>query len=437
MGTRFKLKDGYELRGFVVRLYPTKEQVAWLEDRQAKLRVVWNWLVSMLKEQNDANETYAVRAALVSTRPCRPDYDGMSPEEATNVKDEHRRRVNAWYAELARSIKGRDECEVRWLSDYQEQFGDKFDYQTLKRVASWKGITGLGAHELQWLMKNYQQAFKKGRKAPRHKKSHQPMPVGVASGACLELGVFGARGRNPEYYNCQASLGRIKIRGRLPGRVPPGRVLEGVTFREEADGWYASFRVELPTRVVQDPVPGTKIGLDVGLDVSVAFSRDLKAVPNTRGIYFNNVIADLQKRADTSDDVTVKKGLMAKSARIHQQARRHVKHELYTRVVKALSTYETIQVEELPADIGQRGSRKLSVMRTVTEMLKARYGSRVREVSAAYTSQTCSRCGVRDKESWAYERGGWGKCCSCGFELHRDLNAARNIEVSTLYVDGK
>jgi putative transposase len=56
-----------------------------------------------------------------------------------------------------------------------------------------------------------------------------------------------------------------------------------------------------------------------------------------------------------------------------------------------------------------------------------RYGSELRLVRPAYTSQTCSACGHRDPES----RPGCGRlfaCIACGHRAHADHNAARNIE---------
>jgi putative transposase len=56
-----------------------------------------------------------------------------------------------------------------------------------------------------------------------------------------------------------------------------------------------------------------------------------------------------------------------------------------------------------------------------------RYGSQLRLVRPALTSQTCSACGHRDPES----RPGCGRlfaCIACGYQAHADHNAARNIE---------
>jgi putative transposase len=57
---------------------------------------------------------------------------------------------------------------------------------------------------------------------------------------------------------------------------------------------------------------------------------------------------------------------------------------------------------------------------------KAAYaGKRVIAVPPAYTSQTCSGCGVLVQKGLSIR---WHTCPDCGMNLHRDHNAARNIE---------
>jgi len=51
-------------------------------------------------------------------------------------------------------------------------------------------------------------------------------------------------------------------------------------------------------------------------------------------------------------------------------------------------------------------------------------GKQVILVDARYTSQKCSVCGHVYKGN---RNGSQFKCRSCGFELHADLNASRNI----------
>jgi putative transposase len=57
---------------------------------------------------------------------------------------------------------------------------------------------------------------------------------------------------------------------------------------------------------------------------------------------------------------------------------------------------------------------------------KAAYaGRRVVAVPPAYTSQTCSSCGVIVHKGLSVR---WHSCPACGASLHRDHNAARNIQ---------
>ena len=52
-------------------------------------------------------------------------------------------------------------------------------------------------------------------------------------------------------------------------------------------------------------------------------------------------------------------------------------------------------------------------------------GKRVVAVPPAYTSQRCSGCGVLVQKGLSVR---WHSCPECGMSLHRDHNAAKNIE---------
>ena len=52
-------------------------------------------------------------------------------------------------------------------------------------------------------------------------------------------------------------------------------------------------------------------------------------------------------------------------------------------------------------------------------------GKRVVAVPPAYTSQRCSGCGVLVQKGLSVR---WHRCPDCGTSLHRDHNAAKNIE---------
>jgi len=60
-------------------------------------------------------------------------------------------------------------------------------------------------------------------------------------------------------------------------------------------------------------------------------------------------------------------------------------------------------------------------------------GRSVIAVPSAYTSQTCSGCGVMVHKGLSVR---WHACPECGTSLHRDHNAAKNIEGAGLALRG-
>uniref|UniRef100_UPI0030CA5598 RNA-guided endonuclease InsQ/TnpB family protein n=1 Tax=uncultured Sphaerotilus sp. TaxID=474984 RepID=UPI0030CA5598 len=71
-----------------------------------------------------------------------------------------------------------------------------------------------------------------------------------------------------------------------------------------------------------------------------------------------------------------------------------------------------------------------SMLKTMLEYKSHQAGIVFEEVNEAYTTQTCSSCGVIPASS-PKGRTGLGMrrwtCCECGAEHHRDVNAAKNI----------
>ena len=417
---KIDIPEGFEIRGLQIRLYPTPEQVASLEELEHVLRAVWNWRIRESETVEHVRQAYAVKQGLVPARPVAPTYDGLTPEASEAAKERHRSEVRDWYSKVKSASKDVPELAYRTAKEWQEQMKCNHDYQLLKKVAGWQVpdmTINPGAHMFQALSKNF---FAKSDRPKRYRKKTDPMPLQARSGDdCFEVGNFGARGKNESFYDCQVSLGPIKkIRGRLPGKSPVGRVLEGVSIKKQADGWWASIKQVVPKRVLAEAAPGSVIGIDVGLRTMAALSTPdgstASLAPNDRNLAFEERIAGRQAQ---------KKGV----GRLQQRAARHILHTIYNQIVKPLERAEVIGIEELPANIGQRGSVRKSAMRKIAALVTERYGARVRAVPPQYTSQDCSQCGLRSKESWSYERGPIGKCPACGYQIDRDLNAARNI----------
>jgi transposase len=426
----------------MIRLYPTNEQEQTLISIENDLRSCWNWLVGQTEEVLKAREAYATRYGLVGPRPVRPNYDGMEPDESKAAKEAHYQAVCQWKSEIHTKTNELPGCSWRpSVFEMVKFYGCKYDYQLLQRITKeWyaekrpEGALIPCAHAFQALVKNFIFSGKaadgsgraRGQRRKRFRKKDEAMPLQVRSGSCFELGNFGARGGNhpnqahplKPYYNCRVSFNGMKILGRLPAIIPDGKLVEGVSITKQADGWWASIKQQLPIRQLSPAVPGSVAGIDVGLDCLAAISDGTMApaqyVSNPREKIYAERIAGRQS--------------MGKPVgRLQQRAARDVRHRIYNQVVKPLAIVETIKVERLTGRIGQMGSRMTSSMRMTTRILKERYSTRVREVECAYTSQDCSQCGHRSKESWSYENGKVGQCPKCGHRENRDGNASRNI----------
>jgi IS605 OrfB family transposase len=81
-------------------------------------------------------------------------------------------------------------------------------------------------------------------------------------------------------------------------------------------------------------------------------------------------------------------------------------------------------------DYGKRMNQRLHAWQfgEIERQLKYKgeaYGIEVVKVSEAYTSQTCSVCGVRRKSNRVHR--GLYRCSACGTEQNADVNGARNI----------
>lgn len=458
MAKKFELREGHEIRGLMIRLYPDANTVLALKEIESFSRTVWNWLIKQTEDVLAARAAFAEREKLVPPRPPRLSseaYAGLSPEESKALRIEQSRKYLEWCGLVRTATKNHPACSFRKLRELLDHYGAKHDYQLLKQVISWRcerevetGIRGedaalpkIGSSVLQALAKNY---IQKSVRRKKFRRSSDVMPLQTRSGTCFVAGDFGSRGgthsgyKGRPFFNCQISFNGLKIRGRLPGRAPWGRVLEGVSITHRADGWWASIKQEVPVRALPTPVAGTNIGLDVGLHHVVAFSdkvdvvrdgqrRKIDTVTNQRDIEFSERIAGRQAFATTIGDPEARARYENTTHRLQIRASRHMRHVLYNEVVKPLESFEVIKIEQLTSKIGQMGSTRVSAMRRVRMMLVERYGDRVREVDCRYTSQDCSQCGHRSKESWSYEHGRYGKCPECGYREDRDVNAARNI----------
>lgn len=228
-----------------------------------------------------------------------------------------------------------------------------------------------------------------------------------------------------------SKIGRLAARWSRPIEGTP----KTVTISREADGWYACFSCEgVPVQPL--PLTGQETGIDLGLE-SFATLANGSQIANPR--HYRTAERAL-KRAQrrVSRRVTGshrRRKAVRLLAKAHQRARR-ARHDFHHKVALALVRhYDTIYYENLQtanmlrnhhlaksiADAGWSAFLSILAFKAVCA------GKRAVGVSPAYTSQRCSgpNCGVMVSKGLSVR---WHQCPACGTSLHRDHNAAKNIE---------
>ncbi|HEX5441937.1 MAG TPA: transposase, partial [Ktedonobacterales bacterium] len=224
-------------------------------------------------------------------------------------------------------------------------------------------------------------------------------------------------------------IGRIAVRWSRPIEGTP----KTVTISKEADGWYVCIScAEVPAQPL--PITGQETGIDLGLE-SFATLADGTMIHNPR------CYRRAERRLKTAQRKVArrKKGSARRRkavqllARAHQTVKRQRQDFQHKTALQLVRQFDTIYHEELQtanmvrnrhlaksiSDAGWSGF--LSIL-----SFKAAYAGRsVVAVPPAYTSQTCSGCGVIVAKGLSVR---WHSCPDCGTSLHRDHNAARNIE---------
>ena len=223
------------------------------------------------------------------------------------------------------------------------------------------------------------------------------------------------------------------VRLKEHGYIPTGAKINSATVSERAGRWFVSVQVE--TEIAVPDNQGPAIGLDLGLTSLVTCSDGRKwAAPKP-------LVRSLEKLRRLSRQHSRKrkgsenrKKSARKLARLHYRIacqRADYLHKLTTPLVcgHAAVVVESLNVngmqknKHLARGIGDAGWAELVGQLTY----KAKwYGSQLAEADRWFPStKTCSGCGII-KESVRLEDRTY-RCESCGLEIDRDVNAAKNL----------
>ena len=242
---------------------------------------------------------------------------------------------------------------------------------------------------------------------------------------------------------------------------PLGGVVRNATISRDGLGWHISFGVATGARPTRpNGLPGCGVDFGVACSAYVSDESSPRLLPPTLTAGEQRRLLGLERRmarqvrwAKRHNRGRYSRRLRRTIAEIGrlraQQARRRLDftHKLTSDLAKSHGWVgiEDLRVRNMTRSAkgtilvpGRGVTAKAGLNRGIIDNARyerrrqlayktQRYGSQLRLVRPAFTSQTCSACGHRDPES----RPGCGRlfaCIACGYQAHADHNAARNIE---------
>jgi len=196
--------------------------------------------------------------------------------------------------------------------------------------------------------------------------------------------------------------------------------------------WFLYASVEVAELQMIDPVGF--LGVDMGI-ANIAYDCDGNRHAGSKLNGYRRRQLRLRKRLQAKDTKSARR-LLARRRRKEARHAANVNHRIAkTIVTEAVRTGRGIAVEDLTGILDRvrlRKPQRVTLSSWSFHQLGAflsykarRAGVPLVEVDPRYTSQTCNRCGHRDKRNRPDQET---FCCrSCGVVAHADHNAALNI----------
>jgi putative transposase len=228
-----------------------------------------------------------------------------------------------------------------------------------------------------------------------------------------------------------SKIGRIAVRWSRP--------IEGtvktVTICREADGWYVCFScADVPIHPL--PATGQQTGVDLGIEAFATLSDGTRIFSPGWYRKAERALKTAQRRvARRKKGSNRRRKAVTLLAKAHQQVKRQRQdfhHKTALALVRAndviyhedLQTANMLKNHHLAKSIQDAG---WAAFLGILSYKAACAGREVIAVNPAFTSQTCSGCG---RVVWKGLSVRWHRCPyeDCGTSLHRDHNAAKNIE---------
>jgi putative transposase len=182
------------------------------------------------------------------------------------------------------------------------------------------------------------------------------------------------------------------------------------------------------------PTTGQETGIDLGIEAFATLSDGTRIFHPGWYRKAERALKSAQRRVSRrKQGGNRRRKAVMLLAKAHQQVRRQRADFHYKTALALVRTHDTIYHENLqPANMVKHHHLAKSITDAgwgaflIILTHKAAYaGRRIVGVNPAYTSQRCSGCGVLVHKGLSVR---WHSCPDCGTSLHRDHNAAKNIE---------
>ncbi len=232
-------------------------------------------------------------------------------------------------------------------------------------------------------------------------------------------------------HNHRVCLSKIRSIRLVYHRPIQGKINTLTIHRSSTGKWYASFSVEYdPKRLPDTP---SRVGMDGGLNTFATLS-DGTSIENPR--FFRKeekALARVQRTHSRRAKGSPERRKHRKAvARVHERIRFRRSHFTHQHSRRIVNRYGAICVEDVHVN---RMMHNHCLAKSLADAAWSQFfeqlahkaeeaGRQFLTVNPAYTSQTCSQCGHRQKMPLA-ERV--FACPCCGLHMDRDLNAAKNI----------
>jgi putative transposase len=226
-----------------------------------------------------------------------------------------------------------------------------------------------------------------------------------------------------------SKIGRIPIRLHRPLKGTP----KTVTISREADGWYVCIScADVPVQPL--PATGQETGIDLGIEAFATLSDGTRIFSPGWYRQAERALKTAQRRVSRRKKGSHRRRkavtLLAKAHHTVRRQRQDFHHKTALALVRAndviyheaLQPANMVKNHHLAKSISDAGWGAFLIILTHKA---ACAGRRVVAVNPAYTSQQCSGCGIMISKGLSVR---WHACPDCGASLHRDHNAARNIE---------